>query len=168
MTTSGQRSDETVNQLVERILRLLRSKMQEVGMSQLDVQETLDWGRTYISQLFRKQKALRVDQVLKILETIGVEPKDFFAELFGIPPEANVGPLTQHQKDRLDRVLAEATNARQRDHHGVEHREFCATVRSLVCFIVTLGGAPLEHFIEIYYRELDRDGLLPDETPYKA
>ncbi len=168
MTTSGQRSNTTVDELVERILLLLRTKMQEIGMSQLDVQESLDWGRTYISQLFRKQKALRVDQVLKILETLGIEPKDFFAELFGEPPTSKAGPPTQQQKDRLDRVLAEAYHARQREHHGVDHQELCATVRSLVCFIVTLGGAPMEHFIEIYRREMDRDGLLPKEDPYEA
>ena len=39
-------------------------------------------GRSYISQLLTKQKSLRVEQVLLILNVIGVEPRRFFAELY--------------------------------------------------------------------------------------
>lgn len=165
MSTSGKGNDTTVNEWVDRMLNLLRSKMQEVGMSQLDVQVALSWGRTYISQLFRKQKALRVDQVLKILETLGVEPKDFFAELFGLSEPTSTVP-TRSQREHLDRVLSEPSQARQRtgqrEDPSVSHKEFSATVRSLVCYFATLGGAPIEHFIEIYRHEMGRDGLLPE------
>ncbi|NIQ93618.1 MAG: helix-turn-helix transcriptional regulator, partial [Desulfuromonadales bacterium] len=60
---------------VDRILTLLRNKIRERGFTQLEVQEKLNWGRSYISQLLTKQKSLRVEQVLMILETINVNPK---------------------------------------------------------------------------------------------
>lgn len=70
---------------VDRILTLLRNKIRERGYTQLEVQDQLNWGRSYISQLLTKQKSLRVEQVLMILETIKVEPKDFYAELYRFP-----------------------------------------------------------------------------------
>lgn len=77
---------------VDRALRLLRSKIHERGFTQLRVQEALGWGRTYISQLLRRQKSLRYDQILQILEVIEVEPTDFFAELFELERPA---PITR-------------------------------------------------------------------------
>jgi transcriptional regulator with XRE-family HTH domain len=74
-----------VDKELDRILTLLRNKIREKGFTQLEVQETLGWGRSYISQLLTKQKSLRVEQVLLILNVIGVDPADFFAELYHIP-----------------------------------------------------------------------------------
>ena len=68
---------------VRRILNLLRNKIRDQGYTQLEVQETLSWGRTYISQLLTRQKSLRVGQVLLILDVIGIQPTDFFDELYG-------------------------------------------------------------------------------------
>lgn len=68
---------------IERVLRLLRSQIHERGFTQLRVQDALGWGRTYISQLLRQQKSLRLDQVLQILQVIEIEPADFFYRLFG-------------------------------------------------------------------------------------
>lgn len=67
---------------LDRVLTLLRNKIRERGFTQLEVQEALSWGRSYISQLLTKQKSLRVEQVLLILEVIGVDPGEFFAELY--------------------------------------------------------------------------------------
>ncbi|MEM6797432.1 MAG: helix-turn-helix transcriptional regulator [Acidobacteriota bacterium] len=61
---------------------LLRNKIREHGFTQLQVQEQLEWGRSYISQLLTKQKSLRVEQVLLILDVIGVEPAAFYGELY--------------------------------------------------------------------------------------
>ncbi len=63
-------------------LALLRTKIRERGFTQLEVQEALGWGRAYISQLLTKQKPLRAEQTLLILSVIGVEPGEFFGELF--------------------------------------------------------------------------------------
>ena len=73
---------DTARQL-DRVLTLLRNKIRERGFTQLEVQEALGWGRSYISQLLTKQKSLRVEQVLLILNVISVSPADFYAELFG-------------------------------------------------------------------------------------
>lgn len=78
---------------VDRALRLLRAKIHEQGFTQLRVQEALSWGRTYISQLLRKQKSLRYDQILQILEIVEIEPADFFAELFDLEkPDRSIHP----------------------------------------------------------------------------
>lgn len=72
----------TVRKEVERILTLLRLEIQEQGFTQREVQDALGWGRTYISQLLRRQKALRFEQIIQILSVIGVHPSSFFARLY--------------------------------------------------------------------------------------
>ncbi len=74
-----------VDNEVDRYLTLLRNKIREKGFTQLEVQEALSWGRSYISQLLTRQKSLRVEQVLLILDVIGVDPAEFFAELYYYP-----------------------------------------------------------------------------------
>ena len=74
------------SQEVERALRLLRTKIHEQGFTQLRVQQALGWGRTYISQLLRRQKSLRFDQILQILEVVEIEPAEFFSELYDLRP----------------------------------------------------------------------------------
>lgn len=74
-----------VLQEVDRVLTLLRNMIRERGFTQLEVQEKLSWGRSYLSQLFTKQKALRVEQVLLVLDVIGVEPAEFYRELYRFP-----------------------------------------------------------------------------------
>ena len=69
---------------VDRMLKLLREKIRDQGFTQLKVQEALGWGRTYISQLFRKQKSLRFDQILSILHVIETPAPEFFSEFYGL------------------------------------------------------------------------------------
>ncbi len=71
-----------VDRELDRFLTLLRNKIRERGFTQLEVQEALSWGRSYISQLLTKQKSLRVEQVLLILNVIDVDPAEFFGELY--------------------------------------------------------------------------------------
>lgn len=80
----------TVEREVDRVLLLLRNKIRERGFTQQEVQAKLGWGRSYISQLLMKQKALRLEQLLLILATIGVECRDFFAELYPPLPQPEV------------------------------------------------------------------------------
>ncbi len=75
----------SVGKEVDRMLKLLREKIRDKGFTQLKVQEALGWGRTYISQLFRKQKSLRFDQILSILEVIDIDAGLFFAEFYALP-----------------------------------------------------------------------------------
>ncbi|MEE8526617.1 MAG: helix-turn-helix transcriptional regulator [Thermoanaerobaculia bacterium] len=81
---------------VDRVLTLLRNKIRERGFTQLEVQDLLGWGRSYISQLLTKQKALRLEQVLMILGVLRVDPCDFFGELYpfgGDPRGSRQWPL---------------------------------------------------------------------------
>ncbi len=77
-----------VEREIDRLLSLLREKINQRGFTQMEVQDALGWGRSYISQLLTKQKSPRVDQVLAILRVIGLEPKAFFAELYAVSPRA--------------------------------------------------------------------------------
>ena len=71
---------------VDRYLTLLGNKIRQRRFTQLQIQEVLGWGKSYISQLMTKQKALRIQQVLAILGVIGVDPAEFFLELYGAAP----------------------------------------------------------------------------------
>ncbi len=73
-----------VDREVDRYLALLRAKIREQGFTQLEVQQALGWGRSYISQILNRLKCLRYEQVLLILNVIGVDPAAFFAELYGL------------------------------------------------------------------------------------
>lgn len=89
-----------VEKEIDRMLTLLRNKIRERGFTQLEVQEALSWGRSYISQLLTKQKSLRVEQILMILDVIGVEPSEFFGELYRLP---GADPGVRNFDDYLDR-----------------------------------------------------------------
>ena len=85
-----------IDRELDRYLTLLRNRIREQGFTQLEVQEALGWGRSYISQLVTKQKNLRIDQVLCILHVIGVRPEDFFGELYGKAPRSTSVPQGSH------------------------------------------------------------------------
>ena len=95
----------SIDHEVERFLTLIRNKIRERGYTQLEVQESLGWGRSYISQLLTRQKGLRVEQVLSMLDIIGVEPASFFAELYGsasiesAPQNAGVAELRRDLRE---------------------------------------------------------------------
>ncbi len=99
-----------IDRELDRYITLLRNKIREAGYTQLEVQESLGWGRSYISQLLTKQKSLRVEQVLAILSVISVEPKEFFAELYvGVPRFA-----APRRRPHGDQQLAGASSIEQR------------------------------------------------------
>ena len=104
---------------LNRYLTLIRNKIRERGFTQLEVQEALGWGRSYISQLLTKQKSLRVEQVLLILKVIGVDPVEFFAELYAWrePPAAASGPA----RAPLDPEQAEEQQQELRQLRGLLH-----------------------------------------------
>ncbi len=87
---------------VDRYLTLLGNRIRGQGYTQIEVQDALGWGRSYISQLVTKAKALRIEQVLLILNIIGIDPAEFFAELYGPPgapyATARPGPARRTQE----------------------------------------------------------------------
>lgn len=79
----------------ERMLETLRRLIRERGITQLQIQRQLGWGRSYISQLLTKQKTLRVEPLLQIVDAIGMQPAEFFVEHFKAPPsEAEPAPAS--------------------------------------------------------------------------
>jgi transcriptional regulator with XRE-family HTH domain len=127
-----------VEKEIDRILTLLRNKIREQNFTQLEVQDALGWGRSYISQLLTKQKSLRVEQVLRVLAVIGISPVQFFAELYHFPegefsPRAEVQNAAARAVD--DSVLAQLQEGLE------EQREL---VRSLVRLLVAKKVITLE------------------------
>ena len=79
---------KTDNKLDAPCLTLLGEKFREQGFTKLEIEEVLGWDRNHIHLLMTGRKNLRVDEVLSILDAIGVEPEVFFAELYDLPPRA--------------------------------------------------------------------------------
>lgn len=119
-----------VEREIRRILDHLRRKIRDQGFTQLEVQEDLGWGRSYISQLVTGQKSLRMDQLLLILDVIGVQPGEFFGELYARP---RMGGLASVEGGETARALArnliavlidsEVVTAEELNDLGRVHRE---------------------------------------------
>lgn len=144
---------QQIEKEVDRILTLLRNKIRERGFTQLEVQEKLNWGRSYISQLLTKQKSLRVEQVLMILETIKVEPKDFFAELYQFPrPDYRLRSLDDYADAQFGEpmmsptLVNEATGESYSEFYR-NYRQLRAMVRGLVQLMVDREMVSLEEII---------------------
>ncbi len=141
-----------VDKEVDRYLTLLRNKIREKGFSQLQVQDALSWGRSYISQLLTKQKSLRVEQVLSILDVIGVEPAEFYAELY-FYPGSPVGP--GHSGWRPP----EAGDKRGQQHGG-EFEDMRALLQGLVRLLINNEMVDADELTEaVKAREDDPDPL---------
>ncbi len=102
---------------VDRCLTLLGNTIRDRSFTQLRVQEELGWGRSYLSQLMTKQKKLRIDQLLSVLSAIGVEPAEFFAELYptgmpAVPPVVEPAPDDFAETASIARVLVQLLLAR--------------------------------------------------------
>ncbi len=117
-----------VDKEVDQVLTLLRNKIREKGFTQLQVQEALSWGRSYISQLLTKQKSLRIEQVLLILDVIGVDPGDFFAELYHYPRAAGSYSASR-PVSRVDAITKGGTPP-------VNFEEMRSLVRGLVWLLI--------------------------------
>ncbi len=70
---------------MRRIVALLRSKIRRSGFTQRQVEESLGWGRGRIWRLAKKPRSFRLKPLLLVLGVIGVEPAEFFRELYGDP-----------------------------------------------------------------------------------
>ncbi len=96
---------------VDRYLTMLRNKIRERDFTQLQVQAELGWGNSYLSQLLTKQKSLRVEQVLLVLQVIDVPPGEYFAELypFAVPRQSAAAEVAVTAEDRreLEEVRAQ-------------------------------------------------------------
>ncbi len=99
---------KAVERDVERILTRLRGAIRERGYTQLEVQKALGWGRSHISRLLTRQQSLRVDHVHMILDVIGVQPGDFWAEVYSFrQPAPAADPRSQSRLDALIALLVQ-------------------------------------------------------------
>lgn len=144
---------QQIEKEVDRILTLLRNKIREKGFTQLEVQDKLNWGRSYISQLLTKQKSLRVEQVLMILETIKVDPKDFYAELYQFPrPEFRLRGVDDYVETTFGEPLlgpglfVDAAGESYGEFYR-NYRQLRAMVRGLVQLMVDKDIVSLEEII---------------------
>lgn len=140
---------QQIEKEVDRILTLLRNKIREKGFTQLEVQDRLNWGRSYISQLLTKQKSLRVEQVLMILETIKVDPKDFYAELYQFPrPEFRLRAVDEYVETTFGTtgLIVEGAGEAYSEFYR-NYRQLRAMVRGLVQLMVDKDIVSLEEII---------------------
>lgn len=144
---------------LDRTLALLRRKIRERGFTQLEVQHMLGWGRSYLSQLLTKQKALRVEQVLMILEVIKVEPAEFYRELYQFPEaEIKLRDLEDYPSSRV----GEGSRA-----PGIVPEAAGITTRELVAECVR-SFQRVESVLRGVSRGLAEDQLAADEPPPAA
>jgi len=80
---------------VQEVLDLVAQIMRRRKKTQLEIQEKLGWGRSYISQLMTSQKSLRLDQLFTLLDALEVRPPMFFAELYGLEPPAEMARIEE-------------------------------------------------------------------------
>ncbi len=100
--------EQDVEREIDRMLLQLRNVIRQRGFTQLEVQAQLGWGKSYLSQLLTKQKALRVDQVLQVLNVIAMRPVEFYGPVYHwLEQESEAaGPAAPLEIEReLDRVL---------------------------------------------------------------
>ncbi len=99
-------SPPTVDDLVQPFLAMLDRKIRERGFTRLEVEETLGWSRNHIYWLTAGSKRLRVEEMLSMLSVLGVEPGEFFAELYAEPPEAEgLGAMLQELSALADGLV---------------------------------------------------------------
>ena len=102
---------EAIDHDVEKVIEHLRHSMKERKVSQLAVQQALGWKGSYISQLFNRTKALRVQQFLSILAVLDYSPRDFFEDLFRDenPPVEPVEPSYQDTIAHMEDLMQSLT-----------------------------------------------------------
>ena len=140
---------------LQRVLTLLRNKIRQRGFTQLEVQEVLGWGRSYISQLLTRQKSLRIEQVLLILKVIGVDPREFFGELFGWPEAPYAA-----SKPALAPLESSVSEAQQRSAQGLRAELFGLVGLLIEKQVIT--GEELRSAIEAACRQTEGFPLPPD------
>ncbi len=75
---------KAAHKLVAPFLTLLGEKIRKHGFTESEVEEALSWNKGHLEQLMAGRRSLCVDQLSSILGVIGVEPKAFFAERYGM------------------------------------------------------------------------------------
>ena len=67
---------------LERLLRLLQGAIRAAGLTQSEVDGRIGRRRGYLSHVFQRRVDLRLIDLLRTLEVLGLEPGRFFRALF--------------------------------------------------------------------------------------
>ncbi len=86
------KSPEPADERIIPVLDLLRKKIHEQGFTEPEVAEALNWRETYFEDLRSGTRGLRIDDLVSILDAIGIEARAFFTELYGPPPKSTDPP----------------------------------------------------------------------------
>lgn len=167
----------SVERAIDGILMHLRNKVHARGFTQLEVQERLGWGRSYLSQLLTKQKSLRFRQLILVLAVIGVDLEEFFADLYHWPSQSAEGPegdlqrvlepTSEDVEREIDRVMELVmTKIRERGFTQIKVQERLGWGRNYISHLVgkskhlrveqvlailsALEVDPAEFFFELY------------------
>ena len=116
------------------VLDHLRTVIRRSGRSQLDIQKTLGWGRSSISQIMTGQKRPTIPALFEILGELGVEASAFFLELYSseIYAAVNVGEIAD-LRERVGEVeeYAQKTVTKEFEAHIQSLREIEGRLKSL-------------------------------------
>ncbi len=103
---------------VGKFLAQLARTIHQRPSAQRKLRCALGWSRSYVGRLLARQSALRLEQLLLILRTFGVEPVEFFGELYqwpggstarawrGLRPALDRNLIAAEVYFEVDRVLA--------------------------------------------------------------
>lgn len=103
---------------VERWSWLLRDHLRQQRRSLRSIERQLGWSNGYLSLVLRDgPPALKVEQVLAVLRAIGVPPRVYFAELYGLPlaPGDPTPPTRDEMEKLMDERIREEQSRRERD-----------------------------------------------------
>ncbi len=103
---------QTVKRDLDRYRRLLGTKIRERGYTYLEVEDALGWCKSYISQLVHGYRKMRLEQVYLVLNVIGVEPEEFFGELYPLPLALPPEPPPHPSEDAAGKLAALAGDVR--------------------------------------------------------
>jgi transcriptional regulator with XRE-family HTH domain len=82
------KDDEAVDrQEVERLMKLLRTTMRMLGLTNREVERRLGYTPSYLSRLFGGAIELKVEHVVAIARAMGLKPAEFFALAYPRQPE---------------------------------------------------------------------------------
>lgn len=79
--------------LLSRSLRLLQGAIRASGHTQTEIDDLIGRRRGYLSHVFQRRVDLKVIDLVRALEALGIDPRRFFAALVASGPSANVGVL---------------------------------------------------------------------------
>lgn len=80
------------------LLRGLKERLQEQGRTLGEASQAIDRHPAYLSRVLSGHRSLKVDELFALLAWLGLEPADFFAQLFPLGGRASAPPSRPSQR----------------------------------------------------------------------